>query len=97
VSLPLDAIHNKRIPIAVDNLGEIIMNCIEHLGAANQMFLIGDGKDLPTNEFSPRMGSASGIPVRLMSFPVGLLTLVASLLAKKDVVQRLCGSLQVDI
>ena len=97
VPLPLGAIHNKRSLVALENLVDMIITCLEHPAAANQTFLAGDGEDLSTTVLMQRMGNALGKPARLIPFPAGLLTLLASLLGKKDVVQRLCGSLQVDI
>lgn len=95
--LPLGSINNKRSLVGLDNLVDLIVTCIEHPGAANQTFLAGDGEDLSTTELLQRMGKALGSPARLIPFPVGLLIFVASILGKKDVVQRLVGSLQVDI
>jgi len=97
VLLPFGTIQNKRSLVGLDNLVDLIMTCIEHPGAANQTFLAGDGEDLSTTELLHRMGNALGKPARLIPFPVGLLTLIARLLGKKDVIQRLCSSLQVDI
>ena len=97
VPLPLGAIHNKRSLVSLDNLVDLIITCIEHPAAANQTFLAGDGEDLSTTELLQRMGKALGKPVRLVPLPAGFLTLIASLLGKKDVSQRLFGSLQVDI
>jgi len=97
IPLPLGAIDNKRSLVALDNLVDLIMTCIEHPAAANQTFLAGDGEDLSTTELLRRMGNALDKPARLIPFPVGVLTLIVSLLGKKDVIQRLCGSLQVDI
>ena len=97
IPLPLGAIDNKRSLVALDNLVDMIVTCLEHPAAANQTFLVGDGKDLSTTELLRQLGTALGKPARLVPFPVGLLTLIVSLLGKKDVVQRLCSSLQVDI
>ncbi len=97
VPLPLGAIHNKRSLVALDNLVDLIATCIGHPAAANQTFLAGDGEDLSTTEILYRIGKALGKPVRLIPLPVSLLIFAASLLGKKAVIQRLCGSLQVDI
>jgi nucleoside-diphosphate-sugar epimerase len=43
------------------------------------------------------MGQAMGRPARLVPVPAGLLKLAATMVGKRDVAQRLCGSLQVDI
>ena len=97
VPLPLGAIHNKRSFVALDNLVDLIITCIEHPRAANQTFLAGDGEDLSTTELLQRIGIAMGKSARLLPLPVSILTVIASSLGKMDVAQRLCGSLQVDI
>ncbi|NMT65232.1 UDP-glucose 4-epimerase family protein [Marinobacter orientalis] len=97
VPLPFGAIHNKRSLIALDNLVDLIITCIDHPAAANQTFLAGDGKDLSTAELLRRVGEAMGKPARLIPVPAGMLMFGASLLGKKAVAQRLLGSLQVDI
>lgn len=95
--LPLGAIHNKRSLVALDNLTDLIIKCIDHPAAANQVFLAGDGEDVSTTELLQSIGRAMGKPARLMPVPAGLLMFGASLLGKRAVAQRLLGSLQVDI
>jgi nucleoside-diphosphate-sugar epimerase len=97
VPLPLGAIHNQRSLVALDNLVDLIVTCLTHPAAANQTFLVSDGEDVSTTELLRRMGQAMGHPARLVPVPAGLLKLVATMLGKRDVTQRLCGSLQVDI
>ncbi len=97
IPLPLGAIHNQRSLVALDNLVDLIMTCIQHPAAANQTFLVSDGEDLSTSELLRRMATALGKPARLLPVPVWLLHKVASLLGKQAVAQRLCGSLQLDI
>ena len=97
VPLPLGAIHNKRSLVALDNLVDLIITCLAHPAAANQVFLAGDGEDLSTSDLLRGVAQAMGKPARLLPVPVGLLQLGASLLGKKAMTQRLLGSLQVDI
>lgn len=97
IPLPLGAIHNKRSLVALDNLVDLIITCIDHPAAANQVFLAGDGEDLSTTELLHGVGKAMGKPVRLIPVPAGLLMVGATMLGKKAVAQRLLGSLQVDI
>ncbi|MDX2464380.1 MAG: SDR family oxidoreductase [Porticoccus sp.] len=97
IPLPFGAIHNKRSLVALDNLLDLIVTCIDHPDAANQTFLAGDGEDMSTTELLKRLGKALGKPARLIPLPGNLLTFVAVLLGKKSVAQRLYGSLQVDI
>jgi nucleoside-diphosphate-sugar epimerase len=95
--LPLGAIHNQRSLVALDNLVDFIISCITHPKAANQTFLVSDGKDLSTTELVRGMARAAGVRARLLSVPVWALQAGAKLLGKGDAVQRLCGNLQVDI
>lgn len=95
--LPLGAIHNKRSLVALDNLIDLIITCIDHPAAANQVFLVSDGEDLSTSELLRRVGRAMGRPARLLPVPAGLLQFGATVLGKKAIAQRLLGSLQVDI
>ncbi len=95
--LPLGAINNKRSLVGIDNLVDLVIRCIDHPAAANQVFLAGDGEDLSTTELLRAVGKAMGKPARLIPVPVGLLQFGATLLGKKAMAQRLLGSLQVDI
>lgn len=95
--LPLGAIHNKRSLVALDNLIDLIITCIDHPAAANQVFLASDGEDLSTSELLRRVGTAMGKPVRLLPVPAPLLQFGATVLGKKAMAKRLLGSLQVDI
>ena len=97
VPLPLGAINNQRSLVALDNLIDLILTCLSHPAAANQTFLVSDGEDVSTTELLRRMGHAMNRPARLIPVPAGLLTQAAALLGKRDMAQRLCGSLQVDI
>ena len=97
IPLPLGAIHNGRSLVALDNLVDLILTCLTHPAAANQTFLVSDGEDISTTELLRRMGQAMGCPARLIPVPAGVLKATAALLGKRDMAQRLCGSLQVDI
>jgi len=97
VPLPLGAIHNKRSLVAVDNLVDLIMTCIDHPAASNQVFLAGDGQCLSTTELLRGVSRAMNKPSRLVPVPSSLLEQAAALLGKKALAQRLLGSLQVDI
>lgn len=96
--LPLGAVTgNRRSLVALDNLVDLICTCINHPGAANQVFLASDGEDLSTAGLLTRIGVALGHPARLLPVPMMLLQAAARVLGKQAVAQRLLGSLQVDI
>ncbi|AQZ95286.1 UDP-glucose 4-epimerase family protein [Halopseudomonas phragmitis] len=97
IPLPLGATNNLRSLVARDNLVDLLVTCVDHPAAANQVFLVSDGEDLSTTDLLRRLGSALGKPARLLPVPSRLLHWVATLLGKQDVASRLCGSLQVDM
>ncbi len=95
--LPLGAIHNQRSFVYVGNLVSMMMCCIDHPAAANQVFLVSDGHDLSTTELLRACALALGVSARLLPVPQKLLELGAAVLGRHAVAQRLCGNLQVDI
>ena len=95
--LPLGAIYNKRSMVALDNLVDLIITCIDHPAAANQSFLAGDGQDLSTTELLQGLARAMDKPSRLLPVPAGMLMFGATILGKRAMAQRLLDSLQVDI
>lgn len=97
VPLPLGNINNNRSLVALDNLIDLIITCIDHPAAANQIFLVSDGEDLSTTELIQKVARALGQRERLVPVPAKLLRIAAVLLGKRNMAERLLGSLQVDI
>lgn len=97
IPLPLGAVHNRRTLVALDNLVDLIVTCLDHPAAANEVFLAGDGEDLSTSDLLRRLAAAMGVPARLIPVPVWALEAGAAALGRRPVVQRLCEDLRVDI
>lgn len=96
--LPLAAVTtNLRSLVALDNLVDLIATCVEHPRAAGQVFLVSDGEDVSTAALLQRIARAQGRKARLFWIPPRWIELVAQMLGKDAVAQRLLGSLQVDI
>jgi len=95
--LPLASIDNRRSLVGIDNLVDFIITCLEHPAAANETFLVSDGEDLSTPDLIRRMAHAMDRPARLLPVPKSVLMAAAAMLGKRNMAQRLCGSLQVDI
>lgn len=95
--LPFGSIHNQRSLVALDNLVDLIIVCIDHPAAANQIFLAGDGHDLSTAELLQGVARAMSVPSMLFPVPICILQSVFMVLGKKRLAQRIIGSLQVDI
>lgn len=97
IPLPLGAVRdNRRSFVALDNLVDLIVTCLDHPKAANEVFLVSDGEDLSTRELLRRIARAYGKSSRLIPMPVGIMRFVAWLMGKQGVADRLFGSLQID-
>jgi nucleoside-diphosphate-sugar epimerase len=96
--LPFASIkNNKRSFVSLDNLNDLIIKCIDHPDAANQIFLVSDGSSLSTRKLVEKIAGAMNKKIKLINIPISLLYLVAKLLGKEDAIIRLTGSLEVDI
>ena len=95
--LPLSSIKNKRSFVSIYNLVDLIIRCIDHPRAANQIFLVSDAEDVSIAELLRKTANAMNKSVRLIPVPHWLLSYFGKLTNREIVVQRLCGSLQVDI
>lgn len=96
--LPLGAVrHNRRSLVALDNLVDLLVRCIDHPAAPGQTFLASDGEDLSTADLLLRLAAAMHTKPRLIAVPPSLLCLGATLAGKGAMMDRLLGNLQVDI
>lgn len=95
--LPLGGIKNRRSMIALDNLVDVLIACVEHPDASNQVFLVSDDHDVGLSELMKLMAAAGGKNLWLIPAPIKLMSLCAKILGKSSVAERLFGSLQVDI
>lgn len=95
--LPFAAVKNLRSMVSIDNLSDLILTCLDHPAAANRVFLVSDGEDLSTPELLRRLAHAMRMPSRLFFVPSSMLLWAARVLNKRQIADRLMGSLQVDI
>ncbi|MBT8545249.1 NAD-dependent epimerase/dehydratase family protein [Polynucleobacter paneuropaeus] len=96
--IPLGGIvKNQRSFIFIENLVDMLITCVNHPAAANQLFLVSDDEDLSTTVLLERMALALGRPPRLIVVPAGLIKFIARLIGRSDLSKRLCDSLRVDI
>lgn len=95
--LPLGAVDNQRSLLALGNLTDLLFQCVEQPAAAGHTFLVSDGHDLSTPDLVRALARAMGRPVRLWPVPVAWLRMAGKLLGRSAQIDRLIGSLQVDI
>ncbi len=95
--LPLGAIQNRRSLVYLGNLVDAIRLCLTHPKAAGKTFLISDDDDVSTPELIRRAAAALGRGPMLLPVPVAWMKGMGALLGKQAEVDRLLGSLTVDI
>lgn len=98
IPLPFKLINkNKRSLVSVYNLVDLIQVCIGHPSAANQVFLVSDDNDLSTADMIAFMAKAQNKNNFTLPIPVWCFRIAAQITGKQDMVDRLVGSLQLDI
>ena len=88
---------NKRSFVSLYNLIDLIITSIDHPKAANETFLVSDGRDLSTVELIKIISKIMNKKSRLFPLPIFLLKLFATVLGKTNLLRRLVESLEVDI
>ena len=94
---PLGSIDNQRSFVALDNLVSLIVTCVDHPKAVNQVFLVSDDNDLSTSKLYSIMVEAFGKKARLVKINLFLLKFFAKLIGKGPLIDRLCDDLRLDI
>lgn len=98
IPLPFGCIHkNRRSLVSITNLVDLMMTCLDHPKAANQVFLVSDDYDISTSEMVKEIADSLSRSLWQLPVPVWCYKIVGNLFGKSDVVDRLVGSLQVDI
>ncbi len=95
--LPFGAVDNRRSLCALDNLVDLVVRCLGHSAAAGRVFMVSDDEDLSTPALIRHIARATGGRARLLPVPVGLLRAGATLVGRRVELERLIGTLQVDI
>jgi nucleoside-diphosphate-sugar epimerase len=96
IPLPLGAVKNRRSLVFVGNLADALIRAAEHPAAAGRTYLVSDGAALSTADLVRGIATALARPARLVPIPPALLRLGGRVAGRGDVVERLCGSLEVD-
>lgn len=94
--LPLASINNKRSIISVDNLSSLLIHCCANKKAYNQVFVAADSPPISTPVLVRLMASSQGKLVSLLPIPVIILKMVAGLVNRSAMIDRLVQSLAVN-
>jgi nucleoside-diphosphate-sugar epimerase len=95
--LPLAGINNKRSMIGIGNLISLIDTIIQHKKPLNTTFLASDDEDVSTTAFVEQLAIAMKMRSKIFPVPKILPQLAIRLLGYQSNVNKLFGSLQVDI
>lgn len=97
IPLPFKSIRNQRSLIGINNLVDVIKICVENPNASGKTFLVSDGEDLSTPELIKYIAGALDKSSKLFFMPEFILKIICKIIRKEEEMNRLLGSLQVDI
>ena len=97
VPVPFGSIANRRDLVGVENLVDLLERSLRHPAAAHRTFLVSDGRPMSTPELYRAIATAMGRPARMLKVPVAALKTLGVLVGLGDEMDRLTGSLEVDI
>lgn len=93
---PLASVRNQRSLVYLGNLVDALARCTQDPRAAGRTYLVRDGEDLSTPELIRRLGVAMGSRVCLWSCPTTFLYWMGQVAGKREIIDRLVGSLQIN-
>lgn len=97
VPLPFGSIHNRRSMVSVWNLADLLVRVLNHPSAAGRVWMVSDGRDVSSAELIRELALAMNRRPRLISVPASFLRAAAIVLRRREEIDRLCGSLTVDM
>ena len=96
IPLPFGSINNLRSLLYVGNLVDALILCATHPAAAGKTYLISDGEDISTPGLVELISESLGFKAHLLKCPVFILNALGKITRKKEQINRLSESLQVD-
>lgn len=98
VPLPFGSVQNARSLIYVENLADVLARLALDASSqpATRTYLVSDGEDLSTPELIRRLAQKLDVRPRLLAVPEAALRLAFSALRRREVAERLLGSLRVN-
>jgi UDP-glucose 4-epimerase len=93
IPLPFGAFSNRRSLVALDNLIAAVRFALEDPRAENETFLVADPNAISVAEVVAALRTAAGGKPWLVPVPPVLLSGVLGLIGKRDMAERLAGTL----
>jgi len=97
IPLPFANIYNRRSLVYIGNLIDAMIASISHPKAAGETFLVSDGEDISTPDLIRRIAISLERAARLFPVSPKLMRIVGRMIGKSDEIDRLLGSLRIDI
>jgi nucleoside-diphosphate-sugar epimerase len=94
--MPFGAVKNRRTLIALENLIDLLVLCLDHRNAVSETLLASDGVDLSTSEIVALVGKLAGEKAIQIRVPASWLEVFLNILGKQSIRQSLLGDLRVD-
>lgn len=91
------AVKNKRSFVQVENLCDLLITVLDHSGAACQVFLVSDGRDLSTHELFLSVKSISHSKAASIVIPIFALKMLGKITRRDKLFVRRTEKLKVDI
>lgn len=95
--LPFATLRDKRSFVFLENLVDLIIHCINHPKAFNQLFLVSDDRDVSVNQLIRKIGDDLSRPAILFPVPAFFLNMVAHIFGRSKDIQQLLGPLLVNM
>ena len=97
IPLPFGRVKNCRSLIYIGNLIDAIVTCMTSPNAAGKTYLVSDGEDVSTPDLVRRIAAASERSALMLPVPVWMMLMAGRIIGRSDELERLFGSLTVDI
>lgn len=95
--LPFKSLNNRRSFVFINNLNDLIINCVTNDRAKDKTFLVSDDQDIKIKDLISYISKYGKKRTRLVYFPRNLLKLVLSLIGRKKTAQALLSDFLLDI
>jgi nucleoside-diphosphate-sugar epimerase len=93
---PFGAVHNVRSMVYVKNLTSLVVVCLNHPNAADNVFLASDGDDISLSRLLSLIYKYMNKSLILIPVPITLFRFLGRVFGKSNVIDRLVGDLHVD-
>ena len=89
-------VNNKRSIISINNLIDFIKLTLNHKNASNQIFLVSDSVPISTRDLVNKLIQSQNSLFKNLLIPKSILLFTLTILNKKNLANKVLGSLEID-